>query len=52
MSCVPRDQLHFNKVFTDTGIGSVTVQGEVRFAGNYPITRGEHLSDVLMRAGG
>ncbi len=48
----PRDQLHFNKVFTDTGIGSVTVQGEIRFAGNYPITRGEHLSDVLMRAGG
>jgi protein involved in polysaccharide export with SLBB domain len=48
----PRDQLHFNKVFTDTGIGSVTIQGEVRFAGNYPITRGEHLSDMLMRAGG
>jgi protein involved in polysaccharide export with SLBB domain len=48
----PHDQLHFNKVFTDTGIGSVTVQGEIRFAGNYPITRGEHLSDVLMRAGG
>jgi protein involved in polysaccharide export with SLBB domain len=46
------DQFHFNKVFTDTGIGSVTVQGEVRFSGNYPITRGEHLSDVLMRAGG
>jgi protein involved in polysaccharide export with SLBB domain len=46
------DQLRFNKVFTDAGIGSVTVQGEVRFAGNYPITRGEHLSDVLMRAGG
>lgn len=48
----PHDQFHFNKVFTDAGIGSVTVQGEVRFAGNYPITRGEHLSDVLMRAGG
>ncbi|HET7086137.1 MAG TPA: SLBB domain-containing protein [Rhizomicrobium sp.] len=48
----PRDQLHFNKVFTDTGIGSVSVQGEVRFAGNYPITRGEHLSDLLVRAGG
>jgi protein involved in polysaccharide export with SLBB domain len=47
-----RDQLHFNKVFTDTGIGSVSVQGEVRFAGNYPITRGERLSDLLMRAGG
>lgn len=48
----PRDQLHFHKVFTDTGIGSVTVQGEVRFAGNYPIRRGERLSEVLMRAGG
>ena len=48
----PRDQLHFNKVFTDTGLGSVSVQGEVRFAGNYPITRGEHLSDLLMRVGG
>jgi protein involved in polysaccharide export with SLBB domain len=48
----PRDELHFHKVFTDTGIGSVTVQGEVRFSGNYPIRRGEHLSDVLMRAGG
>lgn len=47
-----KDQLHFNKVFTDTGIGSVSVQGEVRFAGNYPITRGEHLSDLLMRVGG
>ena len=47
-----RDQLHFNKVFTDTGIGSVSVQGEVRFAGTYPLTRGEHLSDVLMRSGG
>jgi polysaccharide export outer membrane protein len=48
----PHDQLHFNKVFTDAGAGSITVQGEVRFAGDYPITRGEHLSDVLMRAGG
>jgi len=48
----PRDELHFHKVFTDTGIGSVTVQGEIRFAGNYPIRRGEHLSDVLMRVGG
>ena len=48
----PKDQLHFNKVFTDTGIGSVSVQGEVRFAGNYPISRGEHLSDLLMRVGG
>ena len=48
----PRDQLHFHQVLTDTGIGSVTVQGEVRYAGTYPIRRGEHLSEVLMRAGG
>ena len=48
----PRDTLHFNQVFTDIGIGSVTVQGEVRFAGSYPIMRGEHLSDLLVRAGG
>jgi polysaccharide export outer membrane protein len=48
----PRDTLHFNQIFTDVGIGAVTVQGEVRFAGSYPIVRGEHLSDVLARAGG
>lgn len=48
----PRDTVHFNQVFTDVGIGAVTVQGEVRFAGSYPIVRGEHLSDVLARAGG
>ncbi len=48
----PRDTLHFNQVFTDVGVGAVTVQGEVRFAGSYPIIRGEHLSDLLARAGG
>ncbi|MBN9546617.1 MAG: SLBB domain-containing protein [Alphaproteobacteria bacterium] len=48
----PRDTLRFNQVFTNAGIGAVTIQGEVRFAGSYPITRGEHLSDLLMRAGG
>jgi protein involved in polysaccharide export with SLBB domain len=48
----PRDTLHFNQVFTNVGIGAVTVQGEVRFAGSYPIIRGEHLSDLLLRAGG
>jgi protein involved in polysaccharide export with SLBB domain len=48
----PRDQIHFNQVFTDVNVGQVTVQGEVRFAGTYPITRGERLSDMLMRAGG
>jgi polysaccharide export outer membrane protein len=48
----PHDQLRFNRVFTNAGLGSVTVQGEVHFSGSYPITRGEHLSEVLARAGG
>ena len=48
----PRDQLRFNQVFIDTGLGAATVQGEVRFTGTYQITRGEHLSELLARAGG
>jgi protein involved in polysaccharide export with SLBB domain len=48
----PHDDLRFNEVFNDAGIGSVTVQGEVRHAGVYQITRGEHLSDLLLQAGG
>jgi protein involved in polysaccharide export with SLBB domain len=48
----PRDQFRFNKVFTDTGIGSVTVQGDIRFPGTYSIRRGEHLSELLIRSGG
>jgi polysaccharide export outer membrane protein len=48
----PRDQLRFNQVFTDSGLGSVTVQGELRFTGTFQINRGEHLSSLLARAGG
>jgi protein involved in polysaccharide export with SLBB domain len=48
----PRDQLRFNQVFTDSGLGTATVQGEVRYTGTYQIIRGEHLSDLLARAGG
>jgi protein involved in polysaccharide export with SLBB domain len=48
----PHDHFRFNRVFSDAGLGSVAVQGEVKFTGNYPIIRGEHLSDLLMRAGG
>jgi len=32
--------------------GSVTLHGEVRFPGTYPIRRGEKLSSVIERAGG
>ena len=48
----PRDQIRFKQIFTDIGQGSVTVQGEVRAPGSFPIVRGEHLSDLLARAGG
>ncbi len=48
----PRDEFRFNEIFNDAELGSVTVQGEVRFAGTYRLTRGERLSDVLARAGG
>ncbi|MDE2111686.1 MAG: SLBB domain-containing protein [Alphaproteobacteria bacterium] len=48
----PHDEVRVNAVFTDVGIGSVTVQGQVRHDGTYQIVRGEHLSDLLMRAGG
>ncbi len=48
----PRDELRFRQVFTDTGVGSVTLGGEVRFPGEYKIIRGEHLLDLLKRAGG
>lgn len=48
----PHDAFRFNQIFTDIDVGSATLQGEVRFAGNYKLTRGEHLSDLLARAGG
>jgi protein involved in polysaccharide export with SLBB domain len=48
----PQDEVRVHKVFTDVGVGSVTVQGQLRRDGTYQIIRGEHLSDLLMRAGG
>jgi protein involved in polysaccharide export with SLBB domain len=48
----PRDQVRVHEVYANSGIGSVTLQGEFRFAGNYQITRGEHLSQLLAQAGG
>ena len=48
----PHDEVRVKDVFTDVGLGSVTVQGEVRQNGTYQIVRGEHLSDLMMRAGG
>lgn len=48
----PHDELRFREVFNDVGLGSVTLEGEVRFPGEYKIVRGERLADLLKRAGG
>jgi protein involved in polysaccharide export with SLBB domain len=48
----PRDQFRFSQASTLVGVGSVTVQGEVSYPGTFSILRGEHLSDLLKRAGG
>jgi polysaccharide export outer membrane protein len=48
----PQDVFRFNQVFADNDNGTVTLQGEVRFTGAFQIRRGEHLSELLQRAGG
>lgn len=48
----PRDEFRFNQTFNDADLGNVTIQGEVRFAGTYKLTRGERLSALLARVGG
>ena len=48
----PHDELRFREVFNDVGLGSVILEGEVRFPGEYKIVRGERLADLLNRAGG
>lgn len=48
----PHDEFRFRQVFTDVGEGRVTLEGEVRFPGQYKIIRGERLEDLLQRAGG
>jgi polysaccharide export outer membrane protein len=48
----PFDQLNIRQVSEWRSKGSVTLQGEVRFPGRYPIEAGETLSSVIARAGG
>jgi protein involved in polysaccharide export with SLBB domain len=49
----PNDEVQFRQVYSDVEQGgSVTIAGQVRYPGTYNILRGEHLSSVLMRAGG
>jgi protein involved in polysaccharide export with SLBB domain len=48
----PHDEFHVHEVYSDANFGSVTLQGEVKSAGDYQVTRGERLSQLLTRAGG
>ena len=52
VSLRPLDVIRLRPVFSDREDGRVTVSGQVRFPGTFDITRGEHLSSVLERAGG
>lgn len=46
------DVLNVKEIPQWRDLESVTIQGEVRFPGSYPIRRGERLSSVIARAGG
>jgi protein involved in polysaccharide export with SLBB domain len=48
----PYDQLVIRPVPNWDRGGTVTIAGEMRFPGSFPVTRGEKLSDLLKRAGG
>jgi protein involved in polysaccharide export with SLBB domain len=47
-----RDHLFVRSVPEHKAAATVTISGEVRFPGTYPVRRGERLSSVLERAGG
>jgi len=48
----PQDEVRVDQVFADVGVGSVNLQGQVRYPGVFDIQRGERLSELLLRAGG
>jgi len=52
VSIRPLDVIRLRPVFTDREQGTVTVAGQVRFPGEFDITRNERLSSLLRRAGG
>jgi protein involved in polysaccharide export with SLBB domain len=51
-SIKPHDEIRFNPVYATVDGGSVTLQGQVHSPGTYKIEKGEHLSELLLRAGG
>jgi len=52
VALTPGDSVRFNPVVTDRDNGLVSLTGEFRRPGFYDIVRGEHLSELIRRAGG
>lgn len=48
----PYDSVHMPVVKDATKVARVTISGEVLYPGTYSVKDGEHLSDVIRRAGG
>jgi polysaccharide biosynthesis/export protein len=48
----PYDQLSFRHVYSDRDQGVVSIEGQVRYPGQYSILRTEKLSSLLKRSGG
>jgi len=48
----PLDVIRLRPVYSEREEGTVTVAGQVRYPGVFDITRSEHLSTLLKRAGG
>jgi polysaccharide export outer membrane protein len=48
----PYDYIYIRKVRDAASFKSVSITGEVKFPGDYRIKDGEHLSDLIERAGG
>ncbi|MGA1791115.1 MAG: SLBB domain-containing protein [bacterium] len=48
----PYDHLHIRRVTNWRDTERVTIAGEVRFPGVYPVEEGEKLADLIQRAGG
>jgi protein involved in polysaccharide export with SLBB domain len=52
VSVRPLDVIRLRPAYSDREEGTVTVAGQVRYPGVFDITRDEHLSTLLKRAGG
>jgi protein involved in polysaccharide export with SLBB domain len=48
----PGDVFNFKPIYIGQEVGKVKVAGAFRFPGSYGILRGEHLSELMKRAGG